>query len=707
MSTLPLRWFQEEANTRTIEAWENGKQAVIVSAPTGAGKTIIFAALLERLLTGTNKRGGVLVHRDTLLGQTIEKMNVVWPGVSTGIIKGPLREYDKQVTVASIDTLSGRIDEYIESLATHGMLDYLIIDECHHSYASTWRSVIDALKEQGTKILGVTATPIRTKPTESLAEIFEDCVFSISIFQLIQEGFLSKMLGYSIKTSLDLDNVRTTQGDFNNKDLSAQVESSDFNLDVIKGWNEKAKNRKSLCFAINIDHVNELTKLFNAAGARAIGIHGELPLHEQRRIISGMAAGEYDVLVNCNLLTEGYDDPSIDCVLMARPTMSRTLYIQMIGRGLRLFPGKEDCLLLDFTSNARDNSLVTMQDLLGFYGMKKAEEIHKKRILASELAGEDKETTLILTPETIGGLNTIDKIGHELGSSVAFDHVDVFDLNKFAWTTLDGDRYVTARDNLAISIRKEGERYTPYLVFSQKDDRCVAQICEPLEFEFALAVANTYLFDYGDRSFVDSNKKWRSENPTPSQASTLTTAVTNYRNRKKHSTIDFKSIEATKGAYSDYLTAIYSAAYIESTKIQRIDRETALEKLKRMVLTKLMKGNRTDGHLEVAVDANSIHLNVSGDYTETEYGAMVDLVVSLINDKKNGQYPAKFLQENKIVFESDLVKVHSTYPLTEKQRGYLNSIIGQQMFRLYFRTKRFVLIAERRETVPRLEASTS
>lgn len=684
---MPLYWFQKEAKDSALDALRNGKNSVLVSAPTGAGKTIIFSSFLEEATKQENLRSLILVHRDALLEQAVEKLSLVWPGADIGRVKGRTREYDRQVIVASVPTLANRMEEFIGSFSKHGAIAYAVIDEAHHSLAPMWMEIYGSLRNAGTKFLGVTATPLRTRKDEHLSTVFEDVVYSISVFRLIQEGYLSPLTGFSVQTSLSLNGVKITKGDYNVNDLADRIRDSNFNEHVLRVWREKAQDRRSICFAINVSHVESLSESFTRAGARAVGVHGELPVRRQREILKDFAVGKYDVLINCMLLTEGFDERSLDCVLMARPTTSRTLYVQMIGRGLRTYPGKKDCLLIDFVANFRDNSLVTMQDLLGFYGMQKAGELYKRNLAVERGHGGGKPAPLEISPESIPALQAVDTFGEELQTSTAYREIDVFDLNKFAWTKMNGSYYVTARKSLSIAVHREGEKYVPYLIFSSPDDRCVARISDPVDREFAFAIANVYLFDYGNRRLMSEDQAWRDEEPTTSQRVHLAKASARHKAWfREDIDMDIQCLPDRKGAYSDALTAIYGSSYIKSTRIPRISRDEAAERLKMMVLTEMnlaAGGNK--------LNPARVRLTITGEYTVREQEAFTDMIIHLANDR-HGEYPIKFLMENQVYFTNGTVKVLSAAPITEKQHDFLMDKVNS-VFRLFFRNKRFVIEA--------------
>ena len=198
-----------------------------------------------------------------------------------------------------------------------GPIKYLIIDEAHHSLAPTWRRPIETLINTGTKVLGVTATPFRSKDNENLGDIFQKVAFSISIFQLIKEGFLSNLIGRAINTELTLDDEEIVNGDYDRKYLGKIVlESPTFNHQIVKGWGKYASLRRTICFGVNIQHIEDiLLPLFKKAGARVAVIHGKMKVDEQDKILEGFKMDTYNLLLTVDLLTEGYDETSINCVL--------------------------------------------------------------------------------------------------------------------------------------------------------------------------------------------------------------------------------------------------------------------------------------------------------------------------------------------------------------------------------------------------------
>lgn len=692
MSFTGLYPYQNIAVDSAIDALFNkNKSAVIESLPTGAGKTIIFSAFTRKVIEESNERGLILVHRDQLLKQSIQKLKYVWPSVSHGIIKGPIRQFDQQVSVASVQTLTNHLDEYLDSFKKYGVPKVCVIDEAHHSLAPEWISIILALREAGVKILGVTATPMRTKKDENLTDIFEEMPFSISIFQLIREGFLSEIEPYRFPTDLDIESCIGKDGEYNTVKLAKKVNQDKFNAQVIEAWEKVAKDRKTICFAVDIEHVNALVDRYRSAGARAIGIHGTMPKKEQERIINGYAVGEYNVLVNCELLTEGYDEQSISAVQLARPTTSRILYCQMIGRGLRTFPGKKDCVVIDMVSNT-SHGMVTINDLLEFYGYKHAGKLYKKGI--KDEYGLNKQ--MRISAETMPWLDNAERYGAEYASALDQHKIKVFNVDEFPWIEMNGSYYVSARNDLSLAVYKHGNEYITYLIFSEKENKAIAQLCDqPVERSFALDIANVYLYDFGKKNLIAKAAQWRDQKPSDGQQALLKSTMETHKAKYGEPKFTEDPLPENKGKYSEALTAILGSLEIKNKYTRRINRDEAIERLRKMVIEEKKTEDLAAGEMDVEGNA-PVLLTISGDYTTADQKAMENLVSDLRKDQYGG-YPSKFLMDNQISIDGSYVRVISDRQLTEKQYNFLKDKINS-IFRVHFREKAFVIEAEIKKT---------
>ncbi len=348
---LNLRDYQEEAVEAVVTEARRGVRRQLVVIPTGGGKTLIVAALSRQ----AHRRVLMLVHRDELVQQSVEKFGWVWPEEEIGVVKAEQDQHDRRMVVASIQTLQHKRRR--DRLKAEEF-SLVIADESHHSVSPSWRSVLEDLgflpdPGPGRLLLGVTATPMRSDGI-GLKAVFEKVVYRRSISDLVRAGYLADVQGIRVRTAVDLGKVRTVRGDFQARDLSLAVDTPRRNELIVDAYRKHGERRKAVAFTVDIAHARHLADAFREGGFRADWVSGELPLEERRERLGKLRDGELDVLSNCSVLTEGYDDPSIACLIMARPTKSTGLYIQQVGRGLRPYPGKEHCLVIDVSDNAHD-----------------------------------------------------------------------------------------------------------------------------------------------------------------------------------------------------------------------------------------------------------------------------------------------------------------------------------------------------------------
>lgn len=355
---LKLRPYQEECLQEINKAFEKGITRQLVHLATAAGKTVIFAHLIQQ----KNCRTLVLAHTLELLEQARDKIQMICPGLDVGLVNANSKEFNKPVVVSTIQ--SARQPENLKQLQTQGF-ELLIYDEAHRAGNDSARLVLDSLGfGKGTKRLlaGFSATPFRND-SKGLGEVFEKIVYHKSIKDLISLGYLCQPKGIKIKTDLDLTTIKTEDGDFVSESLAEYMNTPQMNELVVKTFIEHAKDRKTVCFSANISHAKKLAEAFRGYGITSEAIHGGTHVDERKSLLERFKNGNISVLTNCQLLTEGWDCPEVDCVLVAKPTQSKGLYTQMAGRGLRLFPNKTDCLILDFGS--KSHSLCSIAVLNG------------------------------------------------------------------------------------------------------------------------------------------------------------------------------------------------------------------------------------------------------------------------------------------------------------------------------------------------------
>jgi ATP-dependent helicase IRC3 len=352
---LDLRPYQSEAITAIEEAERRGVRRPLLGLPTGTGKTVIFATLIAC-------RGGralVLAHRDELLSQATEKIRQIDPGARLGLVKAEANEVDAPVVVASVQTLAretrlARLPRRFETV---------VVDEAHHATASSYRRVLEWVGSSRL-VLGVTATPERADKA-SLGEVWDEVVYSRSLLEMIRAGYLADLRGLRVRLGVDFSRLRVLHGDFVDSEAAAALTAADAPAHACAAYVEHAAGRKALVFTPTVDLAYLMAETFQGAGVPAEAVDGSLPPEERRAILARLRSGKTQIVTNCAVLTEGFDEPSIDCVIIARPTRSRILYVQMIGRGTRTFLNKRDCLVIDLVGATERFDLLTLPKLFG------------------------------------------------------------------------------------------------------------------------------------------------------------------------------------------------------------------------------------------------------------------------------------------------------------------------------------------------------
>lgn len=357
MSILTLRPYQEQCRVAVHHGWADARRQLIV-LPTGTGKTVVFAKIAE----DTRKHGRTLVlaHREELLSQAREKI-AAWTPLSTALEQAGSRADDvyADVVVASVQTLIRRLDRY-----RRDAFALLVIDEAHHAPAETYQRIVDHFDA---KVLGVTATPDRLDK-RSLGDTFDAVPFVYELRDAIADGWLVPIRQKIVRIhGMDLSAVRTSHGDLQERDLEMAMLRADVVHGVARATVEASKDRRTLVFCTTIAHAHAVaTAMGHFANPQRIEVlTGQDSADHRREGVRRFATGETQFLVNCMLFTEGFDLPEIASVSIARPTKSRALYAQMIGRGTRTASGKRDLLILDFVGNAGRHVLINAFDILG------------------------------------------------------------------------------------------------------------------------------------------------------------------------------------------------------------------------------------------------------------------------------------------------------------------------------------------------------
>jgi superfamily II DNA or RNA helicase len=358
---MQLRPYQQEAVEAIHGEWEAGNRSTLLVAATGTGKTFTTAHVIKEALS-RGERVLTLAHRDELLQQSAESISTVCglPPWAIMVEKGRDRATaSAQVVVASIQSMRGdRLKRWPKS--HFGMI---WVDEAHHAVSPTYQAVLERF--QNAKVLGVTATPDRLDK-KGMGQVFDSVAHAYEIVDAINDGYLCPIKSRIVVVeSMDLGSLRTRRGDWTEGDLERQLTTRPSLYEVAKPTVEIADERPTLVFAATVLHAELLTKVINTIRpGSADFLSGSDPVDRRRGVLDAFRERQVQFLVNCQLFTEGTDLPLTSCVAVARPTQSRALYTQMVGRGTRLSPGKENLLILDFTDNALCHKLICALDIL-------------------------------------------------------------------------------------------------------------------------------------------------------------------------------------------------------------------------------------------------------------------------------------------------------------------------------------------------------
>jgi superfamily II DNA or RNA helicase len=350
-----LRPYQIDNLNRIYDALNDGAERVLYQAPTGSGKTVLFADMIADY-AGAGKRALVLGHRDEIVQQISASLDTL--AVDHGIIAPGYPETGDRVQVASVFTAVRRLDRLRPPRL-------LVIDEAHHAVASTWQRIIAALPD--TDIVGVTATP-RRLDGKPLDDVFKALVVGPSIASLIDDGWLAPVTVFTPPRNPDLSHVRIRAGDYAVDELSAVMSHGMIVRAAVAEYERLCADSPAIAFCVDIAHSKLVAGAFCERGYRAEHVDGDTPRQQRRDLIAALGEGRIDLLCNCGLISEGLDVPGVVAAILLRPTKSLALYLQMVGRALRPANGKAKAFVLDHAGNVYQHGLPTARRRWSLHG---------------------------------------------------------------------------------------------------------------------------------------------------------------------------------------------------------------------------------------------------------------------------------------------------------------------------------------------------
>jgi superfamily II DNA or RNA helicase len=336
---MQLRDYQQQAIDNLRAAYRNGARAPLLVGPTGMGKTVIIAAILQGI-AARGRSAMVLVHRRELIAQTADKLRLA--GVQHGIIAAGLPTTDHPIQVASVQTLTRRLGQLVTAP------DLIVIDEAHHATANGWQRALNHWPEA--LRLGVTATPMRLDG-RGLSAAFDRLVLGPSVANLMNAGFLCPARIYAPPVMADLTGLKRRAGDYATDQAAAAMDRPSVTGDAIAHYQRLAAGQQGIAFCCSIAHAEHVAASFNAAGIPAATLLGSTNPLRRDATVARFASGDLQVLVTVDVVSEGFDIPAAGCAILLRPTQSLGLYLQQVGRVLRPAPGKAAAIVLDHVGN--------------------------------------------------------------------------------------------------------------------------------------------------------------------------------------------------------------------------------------------------------------------------------------------------------------------------------------------------------------------
>ncbi|OBR12261.1 DEAD/DEAH box helicase [Colletotrichum higginsianum IMI 349063] len=596
---VQLRDYQEECIQSVLQSLKDGHKRLGISLATGSGKTVIFTQLIERIQPrrGRATQTLILAHRRELVEQAARHCTNSYPNSSVEIEMGSIHASGTaDITIASLQSITS--GDRLSKFAPEGF-KLVLVDEAHHIVAPGYMRVLrhfglDIKRADSPALVGVSATFSRFDGLK-LGAAIDQIVYHKDYVDMIGDKWLSDVVFTTVESTADISRVKNgANGDFQQGDLSRVVNTDQINDITVRSWLARASDRKStLVFCVDLAHVAGLTQTFRKHGYDARFVTGDTPKVERSHMLEAFRKGEFPVLVNCGVFTEGTDIPNIDCVVLARPTRSRNLLVQMIGRGMRLHEGKRDCHVIDMVSSL-ETGIVTTPTLFGLdpgevvnkassadlndiKDRKQAEQLRQQHAYSD---ARDPQPTAV-TSVTFTDYNSVfDLIEDTSGEK----HIRA--ISQYAWVQVGADRYVLCAPSgsfirlsklesdaaskteqqpplwLAVEVRAlpAGVAKSPYAA--------PRELLKATTFADAVHGSDKYASETFPHVFIHRYQRWRKGPPTPGQIEFLN------KLRPKEEPLTADDID--KGKATDMITKIkhgakgrFAGIMTEKRKVQR------------------------------------------------------------------------------------------------------------------------------------------
>ncbi|QDS70813.1 hypothetical protein FKW77_004761 [Venturia effusa] len=565
---IRLRPYQEESIQAVLSSLEKGHKRLGLSLATGSGKTVVFTQLIDRVLprNATANQTLILAHRQELVDQAYRHCALAYPDKHIEIELGKSHASGAaEITVASMQSITSkdRIQKYDPKA-----FKLVMVDEAHHIVAPKYLEILEhfrlrTLQDDSPALVGVSATMSRFDGLK-LGAALDHIVYHKDYIEMINEKWLTDVIFTTVAIKADLSNVKSKAGgDFQTAALSRAINTPENNEATFLAWKERAADRKAtLIFCVDVQHIHDLANTFRRHGVESHFVTGETATKSRSEILDAFKRGDYPVLLNCGVFTEGTDIPSIDCVVLARPTKSRNLLVQMIGRGVRLHPGKENCHIIDMVSSLKVG-VVTTPTLFGLDPSELVENASvddlKERLERKRAELAEPQSGSTKGPGFSGSLafTDYDSLSDLIEDMTGEQHIRA--ISPFAWVQVSDTRYIlTTNSGNYLSIDQNDDQNEPYRVdytarlpaplIKKSPFMRPRTIATAKTFQDAVHAADKFGAEVFNYIFISKTQGWRRGPASPSQLEFL--------NKIRDKDDQLEPEDITKGQAGDMITKL-------------------------------------------------------------------------------------------------------------------------------------------------------